>query len=62
MVKILIALGIIIIVFFYLCFIRSVGRLNQKYDELVYEKFSREDVQIDEQCEKNSLTTIPGQT
>ena len=58
MVKILIALGIIIIVFFYLCIIRSVGRLNQKYDELVYEKFFREDVQEGEGYTKDLVKGV----
>ena len=46
--KLIIALIILLIMFMYICFIRSVGMLNQKYDELVYERFFREEVQANE--------------
>ena len=46
--KLLIALMALLIMFLHICFIRSVGRINQKYDELVYERFFREEVQTNE--------------
>lgn len=46
--KLIIALVVLLIMFLYICFIRSVGMINQKYDELVYERFFREEVQTNE--------------
>lgn len=62
MIKLLIALGTVLTIFFYLCFIRSVGIVNQKYDELVYEKFFKEDERESEGCRKDSVKAIPERT
>ena len=46
--KLIIALIILLIMVMYNCFIRSVGMINRKYDDLVYERFFREEVQTNE--------------
>jgi len=48
MCKLIIALIILLIMAMYICFIRSVGMINREYDELVYERFFREEVQANE--------------
>lgn len=58
MIKILIALATLLITFLFLCFIRSAGLMNQYYDQLVYERFFREDGQADEGCTKDIVKGV----